>query len=106
MDSQPEPPAPPPQQPQPELPQHDDATLALQKQIEGLRRSEQLQRQQASLPPQPMSREQRLEAWRAQGISDSEAAFFVRNPEMLDRPEVTGFAIHKALEAGLSRGTA
>ena len=94
-------------QPEPEQPKQDDATLALRRQIESLRQSEQMRQQaaQAGMPQKPLSREARLAAWRQQGISDSEAAFFVRNPEMLDLPQLTGFAIHKALEAGHPRGT-
>ena len=103
VDSQPEPPA--QAEPQPEPQQQNDATLALKRQIENLRQSEKAQRQQAAMPAQPMSREQRLAAWQAEGISPAEANFFVRNPEMLDWPQVTGFVIHKALEAGHPRGS-
>jgi hypothetical protein len=99
----------PPQQPvepQPELPQQDGATLALKKQIESLRQSEQLQRQQAAMPQQePLSREQRLAAWRQQGISEAEAHFFQRNPEMIDHPQITGLAVNQAKQAGHQRGT-
>ena len=64
----------------------------------------------ASASRQPCQRsrcraKQRLAAWQAEGISHAEANFFVRNPEMLDRPQVTGFVIHKALEAGHPRGS-
>ena len=65
-------------------------------------------RQQASKRPCRSSRCRERRGWRhgeQQGISNAEANFFVRNPEMLDLPQLTGFAIHKALEAGHPRGT-
>jgi hypothetical protein len=93
----------------PPAPSHDDATLALQKQIEGLRRSEEFHRQQAAqaaMSPPQMTREQRLAAWRQHGgLSDAETAFFQRNSEMVDFPEITGFAVKQAQQAGLERGT-
>ena len=52
-----------------------------------------------------MSREQRLAEWQAQGLSDAELQFFQRNPAMIDFPQITSFAIHRAKEAGLERGT-
>ena len=73
VDSQPEPPA--QAEPQPEPQQQNDATLALKRQIENLRQSEKAQRQQAAMPAQPMSREQRLAAWQAEGISPAEVEF-------------------------------
>ena len=110
VDAAPETPAPevpplPADEPQPEPPaqeplRQDDATLALRRQIESMRQSEQVQRQ-----PQPVSREQRLEAWRQQGLSDAETQFFQNHPAMLDNPELTNFAVHKAREAGFERGT-
>lgn len=104
-----QPPAPPQAPPQPEQPpQQDDATLALKQQIESLRQSEQARRQQAAqvaLPQEPMSREERLAQWQAQGLSDPEVQFFQKHPEMLDFPQITSFAIHRAMEAGLERGT-
>ena len=94
----------PPAAAQPEPLRQDDATLALRRQIESMRQSEQAQRQQAA-QPQPMTREQRLEAWRQQGLSDAESQFFQNHPAMLDHPELTNFAVHKAKEAGFERGT-
>jgi hypothetical protein len=106
VDAAPETPAPdvpplPAELPAAQEPQRqDDATLALRRQIESLRQSEQVQRQ-----PQPMTREQRLAAWQAQGLSDAEMQFFQNHPAMLDHPELTNFAVHKAREAGFERGT-
>ena len=106
VDSQP---ATPPQPPQAEQPPKDDtATLALKRQIEGLRSAE-LHRQQAAqaaMPQQPMSREARLAAWQAEGISPAEVQFFQTHPQMVDYPQITGLAVHRAKEAGLERDTA
>ena len=70
-----EPPAP---QPEPS----NDAALALQRQIEELRKSEEIQRQQAAhpaMPQQPTSREARLAAWQQHGgLSNDEVEFFQR----------------------------
>jgi len=94
-----------PAAPEAPAPRQDDATLALKREIERLRQSEQVQRQQAQ-PQQPMTREQRLAAWQAQGgLSPAEVEFFNRNPAMLDHPEVTGHAVQQALQAGHQRGT-
>ena len=46
-------------------------------------------------PQQPMSREQRLEAWRQQGLSEAEMQFLQKHPEMVDHPQITSFAIHR-----------
>jgi hypothetical protein len=81
--------------------------LALQRQIEELKRSEEIQRQRAAVlqQPQPVSREQKLAMWRQSGLSEEEAHFLQRNPSMIDFPQITSFAIHRATEAGLERGT-
>ena len=99
VDRQPEPPAESP-------PQHDDATLALKKQIEGLRQSEQMNRQQAAMPQQqPMTREAKLALWRQGGMSDAESHFLQQNPEMIDHSDLTGFVVEQARQAGLQRGS-
>ena len=96
-----------PTAPQPEQPQQDDATAALQRQIEELRQSEQVQRQQAAIvqQPQPVTREQKLALWRQSGLSEEEAHFLQQNPEMIDHPQLTGFAVRQAQQAGHQRGT-
>jgi hypothetical protein len=95
----------PPQAKQP--PQDDDsATLALKRQIESLRQSEHIQRQQAAMPQEPMTREARLAEWQAKGLSHEEVRFFQDHPAMIDHPEITNFAVHRAFEAGHPRGSA
>jgi hypothetical protein len=97
-----EPPAPPPQQEQPQ----NDATEALHRQIEALKKSEQVQRQQAAMPQEPMSREQRLAQWQQHGgLSNDEIQFFQKHPEMVDHPQITGLAVSQAKQAGHERGT-
>jgi hypothetical protein len=98
-------PSAPPPQPEPE----NEATLALRRQIEGLKQSAQLQHRQsaqAAMPQQPMTREQRLAAWHQQGgLSSEETAFFQKHGELLDFPEVTAHAVQLARRAGHERGT-
>ena len=97
-----EPPAPPPQQNS----RRTIATEALHRQIEALKKSEQVQRQQAAMPQQPMSREQRLAAVAAAGgLSNDEIQFFQKHPEMVDHPQITGLAVNQAKQAGHERGT-
>jgi hypothetical protein len=91
-DNAPEPPAPPQPEPQP---QHDDAALALQKQIANLKKSEQLQRQRAAMPQQP-AREQKLALWRQTGMSDGEADFLAKHPQMIDHADILAYAVGQA----------
>ena len=83
----------------------DDAALMLQRQLGEFRKSEELQRQQATANQQLPTRAQTLAAWRQQGISESEAAFFERNPRMIDFPQVTAQAAQQVMAAGHERGT-
>jgi hypothetical protein len=53
----------------------------------------------------PMSREQRLAEWRAQGLSDAEVEFLQKHPAMLDFPELCGLAVNRAQQAGHQRGS-
>ena len=105
-----EPPA-PPEQPQAEplnsAQQAADAALALQRQIDELKKSEAMQREQAAVlqQPQPVTREQKLALWRQTGMSEEEAHFLQQNPEMIDHPQLTGFAVSQAQQAGHQRGT-
>ena len=92
----------------PEQPENrDEAALALQRQIEELKRSEEMQRQQQAVlqQPQPVTREQKLALWRQSGLSEEEAHFLQRNPEMIDHPQITGFAVSQAEQAGYQRGS-
>jgi hypothetical protein len=90
-----------PDQPEPKA---DDPALALSKQLDELKRSEEIQRvSQVALQQQPMSREQRLALWRQRGLSEAEASFLQRNPAMIDFPEVTTLAANEAMQAGHKR---
>jgi hypothetical protein len=92
-------------QPQPEA-KLDDAALVLQKQLDGLRKSEEIQRQQAAQALQPpVTREQKLALWKQQGMSEIEAAFFQKHPAMIDHVDITRHAAAQAMRAGLERGT-
>jgi hypothetical protein len=88
-----------PEQPQPET--RDEAALALQRQIEELKRSEEMQRQQTALmqQPEPVTREQKLALWRQSGLSEEEAHFLSQHPEMIDHSDLTAFAVHQANQA-------
>jgi hypothetical protein len=90
-----------------EIPNPDEASEALKRQINALQQSEELQRQYATQARQqrPPSREEKLSAWRAQGAEESELGFLAQNPELIDRPDVTSQAAAAALHAGLQRGT-
>jgi hypothetical protein len=52
-----------------------------------------------------MSREQKLEAWRGQGMSEAEAEFLRGSPELIDNPQLTAYAAAQAAEQGHQRGT-
>jgi hypothetical protein len=88
-----------------EYPQPDEATLALQKALADLRESERLQRMAQQHAQRPMTREEKLELWKGQGMDDHEAEFLRGHPELIDRPEITQQAAAAALHAGLQRGT-
>jgi hypothetical protein len=89
--------------------QADAAKSALAKQIESLRQSEALQRQhrEAAAMAQrlPPTREQRLEVWKQQGMSDEDGRFLSEHPGMIDHPQVTQQAVAAALHAGIERGS-
>jgi hypothetical protein len=94
------------------------ADLALKRQIEALRHNEQLQRQhmeeqqrqalarQARLQDmRPPSREEKLAAWRQNGLSEANAEFLQANPSMIDHDQVTAMATREALIAGVKHDT-
>ena len=84
----------------------DEAALALRKQLEQIRASEELQRQQAAVmmaAQRPLTREQKLEFWRQRGLSDEETRFLQANPEMIDHSAITNHAAAQALQAGHER---
>jgi hypothetical protein len=85
-----------------------EASQALRRQLEAQQRAEELRRQQAAqaaLPQQPLSREQRLELWKQQGLSEAEAQFLKDHPEMIDHPVITNQAATEAMQAGHRRNS-
>lgn len=81
----------------------DEAALALRKQLEQIRASEQLQRHQqaaqtALLSQQPLSREQKLDLWKSQGVPEVEINFLREHPLMVDFPEITRQAAAEAMQ--------
>jgi hypothetical protein len=83
-----------------------DASLALQQQLEELKKSEEMQRQrQAQIPlqQQPMTREQKLELWKRQGLTEAEMNFLRQNPQMIDYPQLTSQAAAEAMQQGHQR---
>lgn len=89
-----------------EIVEADEAALALQKQIDALRRSEELARQhQVQAAQRQPTREQILAAWKQQGLSDAEARFLEENPAMIDNAGLTAFASGQAAQRGHERGS-
>jgi hypothetical protein len=82
----------------PEPDQPPDATVALRRQIEALRHSEELQRQAAQIPQRQFSRQEKLAAWRAQGMSAEDELALTARPEMIDHPRLTAVAAHEAAQ--------
>jgi hypothetical protein len=86
----------------------DEATARLQRQLEELKRSEELQRQAAAMPHQrPPSREEKLTAWRAQGMNEADEKFLSErgNEALVDHPQITQVAVARALHSGIERGS-
>jgi hypothetical protein len=82
----------------------------LAQQLGALKAAGELQRRQAQVAAMaaqalPPTREQRLEAWKAQGMTEQEAEFLRDNPGMIDYPQVTQQAVAAALHSGLERGS-
>jgi hypothetical protein len=92
-----------------EVSKADEAAAALKGQIEALRQSEELNRQaaaQAAYSPQrPMTRDEKLAAWKAQGMAQTEYNFLVANPELVDAPNLTAYAANEAAQQGHTRGS-
>jgi|1186.fasta_scaffold47613_2 hypothetical protein len=80
----------------------DDASVAIQNQVNALRKSEVLQRDraaQAATAPQPSlpqslpdDREERIALWRQRGMTPQQADWLRENPRMIDRSDLTGMA--------------
>jgi hypothetical protein len=64
-----------------------------------------LQRQrQAQIAQQlPLTREQKLDLWKRQGLSDAELQFLAEHPAMIDYPQLTGHAASEAMQQGHQR---
>jgi hypothetical protein len=92
-----------------EIPSPDEATLALQRQLADLRKSEELQRnyaqQMMAARAQPPTREQLLQSWRSQGADENDLSFLQANPELIDNPALTRVASEEAAQQGHERGT-
>ena len=86
----------------------DDAALALKRQVEALRQSEELQRQHAAYmaAQRPPTREEKLALWKQQGgMHEAELKFLEANPELIDFPQLTAFAANEAAQQGHERGS-
>jgi hypothetical protein len=80
----------------------------LRRQIEELRKSEELNRRQAQYlaqPQRPLTREEKLAAWKAQGTPQVELEFLERNPDLIDAPNLTAYAANEAAQQGHERGS-
>jgi hypothetical protein len=82
----------------------DAATLRLQKQLDELKRSEELQRQHAQMTHTQPSREQLLHAWRQGGMIPADEEFLRANPALIDNPRLTALAANEAAQRH-ERGT-
>jgi hypothetical protein len=82
----------------------DEAAAALRRQIEALRHSEALLRQPPQ-PQRPLTREEKLAAWKTQGMPQVEVDFLERNPDLVDADRLTAFSANEALQQGHSRGS-
>jgi hypothetical protein len=86
----------------------DEAAQRLKEQIAAFNRAEEMQRQhQAAMMAMaqhvPVTREQKLDAWRSQGMTQAEEAFLNQHPEMVDHPQVLTAAIGTTMRSGVSR---
>jgi hypothetical protein len=87
----------------------DEASEALRRQLQHLHVSEALVRrhaeQMAQQAQRPMSREEKLATWRANGGDEGDISFLESHPEMIDRHDVTVVAAEAAAQQGFQRGT-
>lgn len=88
--------------------QADEAAEALKRQIAAVHEAEQSQRQNNAqyVPPEmqrPLSREEKLDLWRSQGLTAKEADFLREHPLMIDFPQVSAYAANEALQSGIER---
>jgi hypothetical protein len=91
-----------------EYSQPDEATLALQKQLADLKKSEELQREyarrMAQQQQQPPTHAALLQSWRSQGADEGDLTFLENHPELMDNPALTRLASDQAAERH-QRGT-
>jgi hypothetical protein len=96
----------------------DGADFALKRQVEALRHNEQLQRQRMEQEQQarlmrearlqdmrPPSREEKLAAWKQNGLTAANEQFLIDHPEMIDHDQLTAYATQEALAAGVKADT-
>jgi hypothetical protein len=86
----------------------DAAKSALQRQVEALKRGEELQRQQAEAVARAqafhaLSPEEKVEAWKRNGLTDREGEWLKAHPEAIEFPALANFASAEALQAGHKR---
>jgi hypothetical protein len=90
------------------VPPADEATVALMRQLESLRKSEELQKQyamhqhavQMAQRTQPQTRVQYLQS---QGLTKAEAEFFDSREDMMSNQQLASEAASEALAAGIER---
>jgi hypothetical protein len=93
-------------QPKPQPPpvaQEDEAAKALKSRLAEIEKSAELNRQyqQAQAAQiRPMSREQLLEQWRHDGVSEANLQFLQRHPEMIDGWQLTYYCANEATKKG------
>jgi hypothetical protein len=95
-----------------DIPESDDASKAFQKQIDDLRRAEQVQRDRSAEPAQatvshsaaqaPLTHHQRVAYWRDKGADEGEAEYFTAQ---FEHPEITHRAAEEAVRMGHNPGT-
>jgi hypothetical protein len=88
----------------------DEAAEALRRQVDALRMSEQLNRQQAEHVArlqqwQSLTPAQKLDQWRQQGMADADYEFLVANPELVANDQLACMAANEAARRGFERGT-
>ena len=85
--------------------QADEAARALKARLAEIERSAELNRQYQAQAAQmaaqrPMTREQLLEQWRREGVSDANLDFLQRHPEMIDGWQLTVHSANRATQEG------
>jgi pyruvate/2-oxoglutarate dehydrogenase complex dihydrolipoamide acyltransferase (E2) component len=100
-----------------EIPEPDEASAALLKQLAALRASEQAQKefatqvaaqraaQAAPTPTLPDEPEARIALWRSMGADEGDLAFLESNPALIADPALCRIAAGEAEQQGFQRGT-